>query len=129
MTVVEGVDGAFEAGGGKRCKRARGRSRAFELGVRRQASGFVEREHLVQRRSTGPAGRQGVVVHPEHPVWVQVDIKLTAVGPKVGRALEGGQGILGALAGGAAVGNYLGAGHADSLTSIRPRRLTFRRCQ
>jgi hypothetical protein len=51
---------------------------------------------------------------PEDPICMQVDVKLHPTGPQLNGALEGGEGILGALTGGAAVGNDFRTGHAVS---------------
>ena len=67
-------------------------------------------------------------MHPEYAIGVQVDVELAAVGPQFGGTAEGCEGVLRALAGRAAVGDDFGAGHGTSLTSVRPRRLTFRGC-
>lgn len=53
-------------------------------------------------------------MHPEHAVWVEVDVELDPVGAQVNSTCEGGEGVLRALAGGAAVGDDFGAGHSVS---------------
>ena len=45
---------------------------------------------------------------------MQVDIELDPAGAQFDGALEGGEGVLWALTGGAAVGDDFGAGHAVS---------------
>ena len=51
----------------------------------------------------GRALERGVVVHHHMVVGGEADIELEGVHPEVGGALEGGQGVLGRLGGGAAV--------------------------
>lgn len=65
---------------------------------------------------------------PQDAIRMEVHIELAAVGAELGRPPEGGKGVLGLLAGGAAVGDDFGAGHGDSLTSVPSRRLTLREC-
>lgn len=131
LAVVERVDGAADASGGERLDRALGASGTFELSVGRQP------EFPVQRKCFGERGNllgrwgsewQRVVVHADDAVRVKVQIKLTAVCAQFGGPAKGCEAVLWTLAGSAAVGDELGAGHDGSLTSVSPRRLTLRVC-
>jgi hypothetical protein len=73
-----------------------------------QRQGVQEAWHTLRNRVPS---RQWVVVDPQDAIGVEMDIKLASVGPKLGGPPEGGEGVLGALAGGPAVGDDFGAGH------------------
>ncbi len=91
----------------------------------------MERQRLVEAGDASRnwlAGRNGVVMDSQDPIRMEVDVKLAALSPQFGGPTEGGEGVLGVLAGGAAVGNDFRAGHGGSLTSVTLRRLTFREC-
>ncbi len=66
---------------------------------------------------------------PQDAIGVEMHIELAAVGPQLGGSPECGEGVLGTLAGGTAVGDDFRAGHRSSLTFARLRRLTSRECQ
>lgn len=131
LPMVKGVHCAPQAHRLKGRERACSRPRTLQLRVRNEPQLGVERERVVEARDGGRnwlPGRNGVVVDPQDPIRMQVDVELTALGTQLGRPPEGGEGVLGVLAGGAAVGDDFRAGHGGSLTSVTLRRLTFREC-
>lgn len=50
---------------------------------------------------------------PQDAIGVEMHIELAAVGPQLGGPPEGSEGVLGALAGGTAVGDDFRAGHGQ----------------
>jgi hypothetical protein len=142
LSVIEGVDCTTDAGVADGGKSARRGARTLEFAVCREASGGEEGERGIEGgrrvclgvrigrvvrtacRALGATRWDRVVMHPQHPVWVQVDVQLHAVRTQLGCPLEGREGVFGALAGGSTVGNQLGTGHGDILTLRPPERLT-----
>jgi hypothetical protein len=106
LAVVKGVDRAADARLADGGKGSRGGAGPFELAIGCEASGGEQGEGGVERRWGLCIPRQNrVVVDPEDAVRVEMDVELHAVRPELCGTLEGREGVLGALAGGPAVGD------------------------
>lgn len=79
LPVVKGVHGTGLTGRTERLQRSWSGSGTLQFGVSCESTRLVEGQDLVQGWCPRATGGQRVVVHPQHSVRVQVNVKLAAV--------------------------------------------------